>query len=186
MTFVDRSNGAFLRACEKFIAFRFDHALRLVCRFSFLISPHFVLPIIAPCGAGRYSRGLGLGRHPSRTGIPRLRRPAGGDRTGRSAVPSLLGLRQQALPLRRLALSGGRDARTRRRTGRPAGWPAIGPGDARCRRRPSVSGKTKIPLQAAATGFSHAVERGYSSAAAASVPAGSSMSGSSSVSGTLS
>ena len=46
MTFVYRSNGAFLRACEKFIAFRFDHALRLVCRFSFLISPHFVLLII--------------------------------------------------------------------------------------------------------------------------------------------
>lgn len=62
MTFVYRSNGAFLRACEKFIAFRFDHALRLVCRFSFLISPHFVLPIITASETTLPSPSSGAGR----------------------------------------------------------------------------------------------------------------------------
>ena len=63
------------------------------------------------------SRGVGMGRDASRAGFSGLRGFVRERFAGRHGVPSLLGLRQQALPLRRLPLPESRYARN----GGPAG-----------------------------------------------------------------
>ena len=71
----------------------------------------------APRGARGYARGVGVGSDASRAGIPGLWVRSAGRAASRHGVPSLFGIRQQALPLRRLPLSESRDPRDDRRTG---------------------------------------------------------------------